>query len=253
MMKPIAFSPEAFARARSLADSFTARLRRPALNRASQQPQAVVDGEGTAEIFIYDAIGGWWGSLTADSFRQTLRNVEGAKRLNIFVNSPGGDVFEAKAMLSQLERFKAEKVVYVDGLIASAATFLAMGADRIVTVPHGTWMIHNAWGIAAGDAAELRKYADLLDMVTGDIAGIYERRTKQELKKLRQLMDAETWMTADEALALGFTDKVATFQEDTGTAPVETQSDAAAKAASILTSTRARLEAFKAQQSFRKA
>jgi len=250
-MKILAFSPEAFSRARALADSFAARLRRPALNRAAQ-PKAAIDAQGTAEIFIYDAIGGWWGSLTADSFRETLRNVEGAKRLNIFVNSPGGDVFEAKAMLSQLERFPAEKVVYVDGLIASAATFLAMGADRIVTVPHGTWMIHNAWGIAAGDAGELRKYAELLDMVTGDIAGIYARRTKQKLEKLREMMDAETWMTADEALAHGFTDKVATFHEDIAAAPVQPEGGAAAKATSLLVSTRARLEAFKAQQSLRR-
>lgn len=249
-MKTFAFSPESFARARTLADGFASRLHRPSAHRAGA-PRAVLDAEGTAEVYIYDAIGGWFGTLTADSFRETLEELKGAKRLNIFVNSPGGDVFEAKAMLSQLERFAAEKVLYVDGLIASAATFLAMGADRIVTAPHGTWMIHNAWGMAAGDAQSMRDYAELLDLVSADIAGIYARRTQQPLAKLQKLMDAETWMNAEQALELGFTDKVGTYRDDTGgaaePAPAETEA-AARKTVDLLEATRAQVAAFEAHR-----
>lgn len=246
-MKPVAFSPEAFTRARQLADGFAARSRRPELNRAAPL-RAEVSKEGTAEIYLYDAIGGWWSGIDAEWFRRELEAVKGAKRLNLFVNSPGGDVFEAKTMLSLLERFDAEKVVYVDGLVASAATFLVMGANRIVTVPHGTWMIHNAWGIAAGEAKSMRAYADLLDMVTGDIAGIYERHTKQPLEKLRGLMDAETWMTAEQAKELGFTHAVGTYREDNAT-PVPGGDDAAAKTTALLAKTRAQVAAFHAQLS----
>jgi ATP-dependent protease ClpP protease subunit len=250
-MKTFAFSPEAFARARTLADGFASRLHRPAMHRAAN-PRAELAGDGSAEVYIYDAIGGWWGGLTADSFRQQLESLKGAKRLNIFVNSPGGDVFEAKAMLSQLERFDAQKVLYVDGLIASAATFLAMGADRIVTAPHGTWMVHNAWGLAAGDAQAMRDYAELLDLVSADIAGVYARRTKQPLEKLQELMDAETWMNAEQALELGFTDKVATFRDDTAPAEPAPEDTAAAaqlrQTVGLLEATRAQVAAFEAHR-----
>lgn len=251
-MKTFAVSPESFARARQLADGFASRLHRPAMHRVAVPPRAELAEDGSAELYIYDAIGGWWGTLTADSFRQTLEGLKGAKRVNIFVNSPGGDVFEAKAMLSQLERFDAEKVLYVDGLIASAATFLAMGADRIVTAPHGTWMVHNAWGIAAGDARAMRDYAELLDLVSADIAGIYARRTKQPLAALQKLMDAETWMNAEQALELGFTDKVGTYRDDTAPAPAETAAAAKLRQMTgLLEATRAQVAAFGAQRALR--
>lgn len=249
-MNPLSFSPEAFEKARRIADGLAAKLRKPALNRAS----GVLAAEGgVGELYLYDAIGGWWSGITADWMRRELDALKGStKRLNIFVNSPGGDVFEAKAILSLLQRFPGEKVLYVDGLIASAATFIAMGADRIVTAPHATWMIHEAWGMAGGNAKAMREYADLLEMVSGDIAGIYAARTKQSLAKLLELMAAETWMTATEAKDLGFSDTVATFAEDNAEPEPQKDGEAAAQlvrsTTAIIEANRAGLTAWKAQQ-----
>lgn len=245
-MNPLNFNSEAFKRARSMANGLAPRLRKPEMNGRGG---VVAAADGVRELYLYDAIGGWWGGISADWLRGELDAMRGStKRLNVFVNSPGGDVFEAKAMFSLLQRFPSEKVVYVDGLAASAATFLVMAADRIVTAPHATWMIHEAWGGAYGNAKAMREYADLLEMVTGDIAGIYERRTKQPLDKLRELMAAETWMTADQARELAFTDSVATFDQDNAPAPEPAEETSAA---AVLTATRARLAAFRAQQSLR--
>lgn len=250
-MNPLNFHPDALQKARAIADGLAAKLRKPEMHRKSGVLAAA--DEGVSELYLYDVIGGFWGGIDAEWLRSRLDTLKGAgtKRLNIFVNSPGGDVFESKAMLSLLQRFKAEKVVYVDGLIASAATFVAMAADRIVTAPHATWMIHEAWGWAGGNAKAMREYAELLEMVSGDIAGIYAARTKQPLAKLLELMAAETWMTAAEAKDLGFTDSVATFDED-HSAPAKDDGQAAAKlvrhTAAIIETHRASLTAFRAQQ-----
>lgn len=251
MKNPLNFNTEAFNKARALAGGLAAKLRKPEL---SGQSRVLAAAEGVRELYLYDAIGGWWSGITADWLRRELDGMKGSTtRLNIFVNSPGGDVFEAKAILSVLQRFKAEKVLYVDGLIASAATFIAMGADRIVTAPHATWMIHEAWGGAWGNAAAMREYADLLEMVSGDIAGIYATRTKQPVAKLKELMAAETWMTADEAKDLGFTDSVATFDQDNAEpAPApEKDNEKSGDAAALLVAAQARLAAFRAQRSIR--
>ena len=207
----MSFRPsKAFSHARALASVFAKHQRQPTPKNAAKP--------GTAELFVYDIIGSDWFSegVTAKSVRDFLKTNADASRLNIFVNSPGGDVFEAKAIFSQLDRFAGEVVVYVDGLAASAATFLVLAADRIVTAPHATWMIHEASSIAWGPADELRAMAEVLDQLSGDIAGMYAARGKKKSDHFRDLMKAETWLTAEQALELGLTDKVATFDEDNG-------------------------------------
>lgn len=172
--------------------------------------------QATGNLYIYAMIGSSWfeEGVTAESVRQALESLKGVQTLNIFINSEGGDVFEAKAIYTQLMRFPAEKVVHIDGIAASAATFIAMAGDRIVTSPAATWMVHEAWTLAMGNASDLRDSADLLEMMNEDIAAIYAARTKRSVADLKELMAAETWMNAQQALEHKFTDEVASFSDD---------------------------------------
>lgn len=192
-------------------------------------------------LYIYSVIGSSWfeEGVTAESVKVALDGLKGVKTLNIFINSEGGDVFEAKAIYTQLKRFAAEKVVHIDGIAASAATFIAMAGDRIITAPEATWMVHEAWTLAMGNAADLRDQADLLDMMNEDIAAIYSKRTGRPVEEMRALMNVETWMNAQQALDQKFTDEVASYDaEDTD---AEASAKPAIKAAAMAETTRQRL------------
>lgn len=179
--------------------------------------------QNVGNLYIYSMIGSSWfeDGVTAEGVRAALETLKGIKTLNVFINSEGGDVFEAKAIYTQLKRFAAEKVVHIDGIAASAATFIAMAGDKIVTAPAATWMVHEAWTLAMGNACDLRDSADLLDMMNEDIAGIYSKRTGRSMDDMRSVMAAETWMNAQQALDAKFTDEVASYddpEEDTAAA-----------------------------------
>jgi ATP-dependent Clp protease protease subunit len=165
-----------------------------------------------ANLYIYQVIGmDWWTGegVTADAVRQALDSVKGVKTLNIFINSEGGSLLEAKAIYANLARFDAEKVVYVDGIAASAASYIAMVAPRIITSAVGVWMIHEAWGGAMGNADDLRAYADVLEMMNADLAELYAKQTGKTVDECLKLMSEETWLNAAQALELGLTDEVA--------------------------------------------
>jgi ATP-dependent Clp protease protease subunit len=213
--------PDIFVRAHNLAEHHRLRRGWAPGNLAPRGPNAKAD---TGELYVYQQIGAdWWTGegVTAESVQKALEGMKGVKTLNIYINSEGGSVFEAKAIYAQLQRFPAEKVVHIDGIAASAATFIAMVGDRIITSEVATWMIHEAWGGAMGNAADLRGYADLLDMINDDIANLYAKQTGKNTEECLALMSAETWMNASQALELGFTDEIA--------AEVDNE-DAAAKA-----------------------
>lgn len=198
-------------------------------------PEGKVD-PATASLYIYQVIGtDWWTGegVTAQAVADLLDGLKGVKTLNIFINSEGGDVFEAKAIYTNLKRFAGEKVVHIDGLAASAATFIAMAGDKIITAPEASWMIHEAWGGAMGEAADLRAYADLLDMQNADLASIYAKRTGGTVDDMRALMAATTWMTAADAKARGFTDEISGDSgDDAKASATDKRSTMAATAAS---------------------
>jgi ATP-dependent Clp protease protease subunit len=176
-----------------------------------QSFRADVSG-GRASLYIYDVIGeDWWtgGGVTAKSVQTALEGMKGASALDVYINSPGGDIFEAKAIVAQLARFPGEVVAHIDGIAASAATFIAMAAGRIITAPAATWMVHEVWAGAVGRASDMRAMADVLDMENGIFAETYAKRTKQPVEDVRAWMAAETWMSAAEAKARGFTDEIA--------------------------------------------
>ncbi len=161
--------------------------------------------EDASELYIYDEIG--WFGVTAEDFVRDLAGVT-AKTIDLHLNTPGGSVFEGVAIYNALKSHSARIVVYIDGLAASMGSIIALAGDEIRMAASGFFMIHNPWSIAAGDAADFRKEADILDKITGTMADVYAGRTGKDLPDIRALMDDETWFTGEEAKAAGFVDAV---------------------------------------------
>lgn len=176
--------------------------------------RAEVSG-GRGSLHLYDTIGEDWffGGVTAKGVADALADMKGVAGLDIYINSPGGDIFEAKAIYSQLRRFEGEKVVHVDGIAASAATLIAMAGDRIITAPLATWMIHEVWAVAMGRASDMLEMAALLEKENATFAETYASRTGQSTEDVLAWMSAETWMNAAEAKARGFTDEISEEQQ----------------------------------------
>jgi ATP-dependent protease ClpP protease subunit len=171
----------------------------------------VVSAANAATIYIYGPIGDSFfsdGGVSANQFRQDLAALGKVKTIDVRINSEGGDVFDGQAIYTLLVQHPAAVTVHIDGLAASAASFIAMAGNEIEIAESGFVMIHNASGVCFGGADEMRRTADLLETVNGTIQGIYASRTKNTVADLKRWMDAETWMTGTEALERGFADKV---------------------------------------------
>lgn len=128
--------------------------------------------------------------------------------INIRINSPGGDVFEARAIATGIMQCKAKVVAHIDGVVASAATTIAVSCDEVIMADGAWFMIHNAWTLEIGNRHDMRKCADLLEKVDGQIAKDYQQKTNKEITEIADLMDSETWFTSEEAEAFGFCDVV---------------------------------------------
>lgn len=179
------------------------------------EPRAQGDST-TADVYVYGVVGGsWFGSgVVAEEFVREINDLD-VDVLNVFVHSPGGNVYEGIAILNGLRRHKARVVVTIDGLAASAASFIAMAGDEIVAGRNSQLMIHDAWVWTVGNAAELTEQAEYLDKLSNNIASIYaERSGKGGREEWRSAMLAETWYDPDEALAAGLVDRVAGADDD---------------------------------------
>lgn len=163
-----------------------------------------------AECYLYGDIGGWEG-ITADHFRQAIEALGEFKELRLYVNSPGGSVFDGKAIVAQLERVKARAkvIAIVDGIAASAASFVAIAAHQVLMYPASRMMIHMPHAIAAGSAEDFRKMADLLDSEAESLVEMYRKKSGLPAAELRDMLAAETWFTAEEAVAKGLADGIA--------------------------------------------
>lgn len=160
----------------------------------------------TAEVFIYDEIGGSFG-VTADDFVRDLNELT-ASNITLRINSPGGSVFDAITIMNALVQHPANILTRVDGVAASAASIVAMAGDTIEMMVGSQMMIHDASGSLVGNAAEMRQMATFLTEQSNNIAGIYASRGKGDTEYWRNLMLKETWMTADKAVELGLADQV---------------------------------------------
>lgn len=159
-----------------------------------------------ATLYLYDAIGMW--GIEAGPFVKEVRQLK-ASALELRINSPGGDVFDARAMKVALDEFPGKVTAYVDGLSASAASYIMMAADEIVMAEGAFVMIHNAWGLTIGNAEEHRAQAGLLDKVDDSIVADYVARSGASENQVRAWMAAETWFTASEAVDAGFASRIA--------------------------------------------
>lgn len=155
----------------------------------------------SAEVSIFDEIGMW--GVTAKDFIACMKAHAG-KTLTVCINSPGGSVFDALAIYNALRAHGSEVTVKVMGIAASAASLIAMAGDKIIMPENTFLMIHNPWSFAAGNADELRDTADTLDMIGSSLIKTYVARTGLSEEEIKQMLDAETWLNAADALAKGF-------------------------------------------------
>jgi ATP-dependent protease ClpP protease subunit len=165
---------------------------------------------GRATVYIYGDIGVSWDGegITAAQFVQDL-NAVSAPAIDLHVNSPGGLVFDGIAIHAALRNHPATVDVYVDGLAASAASFIVQAGDTRTVEKPAKLMIHDAGGLVLGNSADMRQMADLLDELSDTIAGIYADRAGGSVESWRAAMRAETWYSAAQAVEAGLADAVA--------------------------------------------
>lgn len=157
------------------------------------------------EIFLYGEVGSGYGAIDENYIRQELARVGNATDITLRINSPGGDVFSGIAIYSLLVAHPAKIHVVVDGLAASIASIIAMAGDTITMAGNSLMMVHSPLCMMYGNARELRTMADLLDKVQAEqLITTYVARTGQSTEKITELVNAETWLSASECLALGF-------------------------------------------------
>jgi len=168
--------------------------------------------DGKAEIFIYSDIGyDWWeDKSTAQLFAEELKNLGDVSSIDLHINSNGGDVFDGQAIHTLIKNHKGFVTAYIDGLAASIATVIAMGADKVIMPKNAMMMIHNAWTGLYGNANDLRKMADDLDHINDTIVHTYLAKVKDKTDEatIRDLMNKESWLNAEECLSLGLCDEV---------------------------------------------
>jgi ATP-dependent Clp protease protease subunit len=168
---------------------------------------------GAADVFIYGEIVSYlWdeNDVSSSSFKKDLDNLGDLSTINLYINSPGGSVFEGIAIYNMLKRHKAKVHVHVDALAASIASVIAMAGDTIFMPKNSMFMIHNPWIFTMGNASDLRKAADDLDRIGNSSKQTYLQKAGDKLtdEKLQTMLDAETWLSADEAYQYGLCDVV---------------------------------------------
>lgn len=155
------------------------------------------------ELYIYGAIGDWFDELDAKSVTEQIKNMDGD--ITVYLNSPGGNAFDGISIMNALKNHKGRTKIVVDGLAASAASILAIGAaDELVMNEGAMLMIHEAWALSMGNADELRKTADSLEKMSENIANIYANHSTKSVEEIKTAMKNETWFTAQEAKDFGF-------------------------------------------------
>ena len=158
-----------------------------------------------ADVYIFDEIGTY--GITAQEFITDIKDLKDTP-INLRINSLGGDVFDGMAMYNVIKRREAKTTVYIEGIAASIATIISLGADEVVMAENSLFMIHNAWGGTMGEAKDMRKTAETLEKITGELTDIYRKKTGLSYDALAEMMDEETWLNANEALEMGFIDTI---------------------------------------------
>lgn len=181
---------------------------------------------GTGELYIYgDIVSYQWddSDTTAQSFKNELDGLGDINTLNVYINSPGGSVFQGQAIYTILKRHKATVNSHIDGVAASIASVIPMASDNVFMPRNAMMMVHNPWTLAMGNAQDLRKQADDLDRIRESILEAYLSKTGDKLsrEKLVELLDNETWLTAQECYDYGLCDEIVESKEIAASVDVE--------------------------------
>jgi ATP-dependent Clp protease protease subunit len=191
--------------------------------------KAAANDPKIGEVWIYGVIGDEWDGLTAAIAARQIKALGELDLVNVYINSPGGSVFDGAAIYNILARHKARVIVHVDGMALSAASVIAMAGDEVRMASNAIMMIHDPWTLAIGSVEDMLKAAEILEKTKGTIVEAYVARTGGNAEEISALMSDETWLSADEALAAGFATHV----------------DEAKKAAALAAPTQTLREAFK--------
>jgi ATP-dependent Clp protease protease subunit len=190
-------------------------------NNAEKGRGVVAEGN---VVYIYDFIAGsesdaqWWGGISAEGFAKQLNAMQGD--VEVRIDSPGGDVFGGRAIAQAIRDYPGIVTCRIDGLAASAASYIAIAGDKVVAAPGAFMMIHRAWTLAMGNCEDLRATATVLDKIDGSIAASYAAKAGEGDQDWVALMSAETWLTADEAVEMGLVDEVLAEQSNKSQARV---------------------------------
>ncbi len=179
-------------------------------NKAAVKPFAVQAAAEETTVWLYDFIGFDPWTQTGVGAEQFAKEIAAIKTpvIRLRINSPGGSVFDGRAMAAALKAHKSKVVASIEGVAASAATFVAVAADEVQMAKGSMFMIHNAWTIAMGNANDLMETAALLEKLDGTLVDDYTAKTGKSAQQVKDWMAAETWFTADEAVTAGFADAV---------------------------------------------
>lgn len=220
--RPHVFNTVDLARLTNLADAARAKARQPHQHHTGRSWYRITDASSdvaTAAVYLYDMIGEW--GVTAADFTRDLRAVT-APTIDLHVSCEGGEVFDGIAIYTALCSHPARVTAHVDGLAASAASFVVQAADHRIMGRNARMMIHDAHGFTVGNAADHREMATLLDDISDNIAGIYADRCGGDTATWRSAMRGSsdgTWYTAQAAVDAGLADEVATPTRQPGTDP----------------------------------
>lgn len=174
----------------------------------------------SVDLYVYgdiesDSYDWWWdetieSETSANHFKNELEKYSQVKEINLYVNSYGGSVYEAMSIRNQLKRHNAKVIGVVDGFAASAASFILTGCDIVKMYSNTMQMVHNMWMPACGNASQLRKSADDLDKIMEGNRKAYLEKSNGKLteEKLIELLDAESWLTAEECYQYGLCDEI---------------------------------------------
>jgi ATP-dependent Clp endopeptidase proteolytic subunit ClpP len=189
----------------------------PPAQREPIKAEVTAKNNGTvATLRIFDVIDSWGGpfGVSAKEVAAALDEMgPSVTEIDLHLNSPGGEALEGIAILNLLRAHPARVTATVDGMAASAASFLAVGADETIMARNSQMMIHDAWGLVVGNATDMRELAGVLDKLSDNIASIYAEKAGGTTEQWRGAMQAETWYLADEAVTAGLADSVIAAEE----------------------------------------
>lgn len=168
------------------------------------------DEEKSAELILYGSIGSdeYWDDISDKAFKQDIENLGDVENITLHINSPGGSVFSAVAIANTLKSHKAKITANIDGLAASAATIITSACDTVRMPKNALFMVHNPITFAYGNNQDMQKTLEMLNKVKNSIIETYLNKAKTDKETLSELMDNETWMSAEEAKEYGFVDEI---------------------------------------------